>query len=208
MAAAHELLRQACLAGDEHTVRGLLASGADPSACTGTRGTTLLHDLATRGGSESMVQLLVSAGAGVNRQNADGCTPLYEACHWGHADVVAGLLHAGAAVNLTCVADGSTAIVAACREGHTHLLPLLLSAGAAAFGSPSAWAIVLGRGDHPSVRRIMTDCALDTIPPDVHIPPEVVVTRCDLWSWRRHVDLRLKLLSWRRSCAMQCALGR
>ncbi|CAI8055801.1 Ankyrin repeat domain-containing protein 29, partial [Geodia barretti] len=52
-------------------------------------------------GHTEIVEKLISAGAVINYQNKNGCTPLYMACQNGHKQTVDVLLKNGANVNLT-----------------------------------------------------------------------------------------------------------
>jgi ankyrin repeat protein len=93
---AQEML-SAVLAGDEHAVGALL--DADPQLCNLTDRSperlSVLHHAAGRG-QLAIVELLLAAGATVDRRSHDGSTPLHAAAAGGHLEVVRTLLTAGA----------------------------------------------------------------------------------------------------------------
>lgn len=70
-----------------------------------------------------------NAGADVNRQNANGFTPLMGAVLAGNESAVLCLLDAGADPNLMDQ-DGETALLEASRRGHTAVVRRLLAGGA------------------------------------------------------------------------------
>ena len=67
-----------------------------------------------------MVHALLSAGAKVNLQTANGKNPMHVACQGGHTEVACTLLSAGAKVDLQTT-DGRTPLHVACQEEHTEV---------------------------------------------------------------------------------------
>ncbi|EOD11991.1 hypothetical protein EMIHUDRAFT_62696, partial [Emiliania huxleyi CCMP1516] len=86
--------------------------------------------LAVEAGHESLVRLLLDAGADVNRRNTRGVTPLYSAARAGRREIAASLLGAGALVDASCAGDGRSALHGAAHAGETELVSALLAAGA------------------------------------------------------------------------------
>lgn len=80
-------------------------------------------------GSPEIVEILVHAGATVDRPDAFGITPLMLAARTPHGSTVAALLRAGADVGLTDHV-GNTALMHAAAAGDVAALQQLLSAGA------------------------------------------------------------------------------
>ena len=86
-------------------VEELIMNGADVNIKGGARlekeglglCETALHGAARRG-HEEIAEMLINAGANVNAQDKNGCTPLYRACVYGHEEVVEMLLEKGAGV--------------------------------------------------------------------------------------------------------------
>ena len=86
---------------------------------------------AARAGHAETVQTTIAVpGADVNVRDENGSTPLIEAAHGGHDDVVQALLVARADVK---VKDkrGKTALMYASEGGHNEIVKLLRQAGAA-----------------------------------------------------------------------------
>jgi len=92
------------------------------------RGDTPL-DFAARAGNNEIVQLLLNAGAGVQRSGKDGETPLHWAAWNGHVDVVKTLIAANGDVSAR-KDNGATPLHWAAWRGHKEVLMLLLDAGA------------------------------------------------------------------------------
>ena len=84
--------------------------------------------IACRSGHTEAAQLLIEAGASVDKAKENGVTALHVACHFGHADTARALCAVGASVNLD--SNDGTALFIACREGHAEVVGLLLGAAA------------------------------------------------------------------------------
>ena len=73
----------------------------------------------------SMVQVLIDAGADIDAQNHEGCSPLHSACASGGLNVVKMLVEAGAGVRVTND-EGRTCLIFAARFGHTETVRYLV----------------------------------------------------------------------------------
>jgi ankyrin repeat protein len=79
----------------------------------------------------SIVQMLLTKGADVNREDEDGETALYLASEEGHVSVVEILIDKGANIEHGRANDnGMTALTAASWEGHVPVVEILLAKGA------------------------------------------------------------------------------
>jgi ankyrin repeat protein len=87
-------LHLAASAGQETSLRVLVAGGADINLATKRHGDIALH-LATKAGKFGIVQFLVASGADVRRQNLAGMTAL-QLAKTGHSYLIAKLLLAAA----------------------------------------------------------------------------------------------------------------
>ena len=76
------------------------------------------------------MQLLIKAGADVDKAKTNGATPLFIASDWGHGEIVKLLIKAGADVNKALTTDGATPLFIACQKGHDKIVKLLLASGA------------------------------------------------------------------------------
>ncbi len=105
--------------------------------------------LCAEGGNESLVKLLVGAGADVNMSPSgdlalehllSGQTPLYGAAKKGHYHICKYLIESGAQV-ATQTMTGATPLYTAVEEGHAEICQLLIEYGADANVCPSGeWA--------------------------------------------------------------------
>ncbi|XP_067945708.1 cyclin-dependent kinase inhibitor 2A-like [Watersipora subatra] len=80
-------------------------------------------------GDIRVVQKLLESGCEVNRQGADGMTPLAIASFWGYIDIVNVLLKHGADVNAVNTGTKWTALHSAAFQGHGPVVLSLLRAG-------------------------------------------------------------------------------
>ena len=91
--------------------------------------------MASSWGHSNVVQLLLNAGADINKRDGFGCTPLHYAATNGHKYVVQLLLKGGANVNGDSGSDnvskyGFTPLNVARRSGQSDVVRLLLERGA------------------------------------------------------------------------------
>ena len=114
--------------GFPDSLKILLGSGKVEADLTDDNGWTLLRT-SSWSGQTGCVQLLLSAGAEVNREDRDHRTALRAACWAGHLDCVKELLEAGAEIN-QMDSEGRTALIAACYMGHLDCVRELIIWGA------------------------------------------------------------------------------
>jgi ankyrin repeat protein len=116
----------------------------------GDEGKTLLL-LAAEVGDGETVQVLVAAGANVDKPDRNGSTPLMAAAESGFASAVALLIAANAQVDAVN-RYSQTAVYLAVAKGHTAIVAALIAAGAdvnksGPFASALAIAALNGRAD-------------------------------------------------------------
>jgi ankyrin repeat protein len=115
----------AIVAGDACVVAALL--DADPRLGDLAERTTHRRSalqIAAACGDLAIVELLLAAGASVNKRSHDGSTPLHEAAASGRVEVVRVLLAAGAETRCT-TNSGYSALDAARARGHAAVVDLL-----------------------------------------------------------------------------------
>ena len=113
---------------DSWTVIGCLFAGADVNAEKLDGRTALSY--AAKGGCLHSAKVLLAAGADPNRPNRDDeMTPLMEAVHWSHAEIVDLLLSYGADVSATRK-DKKTALDIAKTEAKSNIISALEKAEA------------------------------------------------------------------------------
>jgi ankyrin repeat protein len=84
---------------------------------------------AAENGDLDAVNVLLRAGADINKATAYGETPLTIATRKDHLSVVTALLNADANINQAC-SDGATPLFLAARKGHLRVVTLLIHKGA------------------------------------------------------------------------------
>jgi hypothetical protein len=125
-ATTEKTLFLAAEAGDNDSVRALLDKGDSVNPQDPNEYTPLMF--ASMNGHADTVELLIDAGADVNR-NPEGMTALIFSSMEGHADIVRLLLEAGADVN-KIYRGGQTALMAAAEHNHVDTVKELIEAGA------------------------------------------------------------------------------
>lgn len=105
--------------------------------------------VALKSGSVDEVSSLIEWGEDVNKDFADGMTPLFVAAKNGHTEIVRLLIDKGA--NLEGECDYGTPLLQATEAGHTEIAKLLIEAGAMikhdAIVDPLFMAVQCGRSD-------------------------------------------------------------
>uniref|UniRef100_A0A0G4HMZ4 Protein kinase domain-containing protein n=1 Tax=Chromera velia CCMP2878 TaxID=1169474 RepID=A0A0G4HMZ4_9ALVE len=122
-----EMLFDAVERSDSSAVAKLLASDRINVNCRGEGGRTPLHAAASRG-HNTVVPILLEAGADPYMEDSYGRTPLNIAALNGHAEVVSILLDAGA--DKEKAEDGRTPLLEAAARGYDDIVYSLLQAGA------------------------------------------------------------------------------
>jgi ankyrin repeat protein len=115
--------------GDARMVDLLLKSGANARQIFKGETEIALLDVAAQEGPLDVVELLVKAGAEVNKPDSHGQTPLRVAARNGRTDIVKFLLSKGAEVD-TKGNDGATPLEHAASKGHLDIVKLLVEKGA------------------------------------------------------------------------------
>lgn len=125
---------------DNALVRTILATGVDPNACADFSLGYNAIQLAAERGKPGLVQLLIQAGADVNRLQYEDSgrlrgsqptpSPLFIAAKRGDLQMVSFLLQQGAVLDCEERSGGKTILAAATRNEDLALLQTLLSAGA------------------------------------------------------------------------------
>lgn len=123
-----EMLSSAAFDGNADLVRDLIHQGVDINATDKDSGWTALMSGAAQG-HITVVQLLLAAGAEVNRDLPSGKTALSEAAYWGRTEIVKLLISAGANLN-SADSDGWTPVMKTLVWNATEVLQVLLDAGA------------------------------------------------------------------------------
>lgn len=120
--------------GDVQKVQDLLASGVDPNAevmINLTVDTVMYTPLlvAAGGGHVAVADMLIAAGAHVDKHDEDDYTPLIRAAADGKADMVAFLRSKGADINAREDIFNHTALHKAVRLGHPETVEKLIALG-------------------------------------------------------------------------------
>ena len=90
----------AVLADNISAVKAYIAAGADLNSVEPGGGATALNVAAVLGNAEA-ANLLIAAGANLEKTNNEGATPLFNAAFFCHPQIVTSLLNEGANINVT-----------------------------------------------------------------------------------------------------------
>lgn len=132
MADPNSELIDAVMAEDLLGMREALARGADPDL-EGDPSMPPLHVAAIKGNCAA-IELLLQAGAKIDRRDKDGNSPLIFAALWGRKNALRQLLGAGADMAAECL-SGDTALSSALANGKPGCLRILLEAGSRDWGA-------------------------------------------------------------------------
>lgn len=124
-----EVIVTAAAIGSLPAVLNLLEQGYDIDYQRDRDGATALL-IASVGGHDEIVQILLDRGAKVDPVSSSGETPLIGASFEGHDEIVQSLLAHGANSNKKLTEDGYTALMLAATNGHEGIVQALLAAGA------------------------------------------------------------------------------
>ena len=126
-----KLLYNECRCGNEDAVRKLLKQNA-PTDCSSVHTEDTVLHVASSGGHNGIVQMLLEHGVSVNVRNNMGQTPLHLAASKNRLTVVKTLTEAdGVDINITDNA-GNTPLYTAVESGRHYAAAILISAGACA----------------------------------------------------------------------------
>ena len=136
--------------GHTEIVRYLLSLPETDVTQADNNGDTALHKAA----SEEVVQVLIDAGADVDKRNTNGDTPLCAASSKGALDVVKLLVRAGAGV---CAAneEGNTCLMLASLNGHIDIVRYLVSLPQIDVTQAGTALGLAARGEHAEVARML-----------------------------------------------------
>jgi ankyrin repeat protein len=132
------VLCRAAQYGLEDVVRKLLQGGASLENATTVQNMTPLH-LASRGGHEGVVKVLMEYKANITAVCLRGRTPLLSASVCGHSAIVTLLLDAGADVNFRDTEDND-ALLLTCIKGYHKTVEILSNAGCNVGYKKTGWS--------------------------------------------------------------------
>jgi TonB family protein len=135
---AGQSLRDCARAGEVQCVRDLVAGAApDPDAADGTGWTALMY--AVEAGHDGIVEMLLAAGASLDRRNPSGETALHLAARHGRTASARLLLQAGADFALRDT-EGRTPLYRAIEKRRADVIEMLQAAAAAKGKGPISQA--------------------------------------------------------------------
>ena len=111
----------------------------------------------------AVCQVLIDAGADIERKNDMGRSPLHCACRSGALDVVKVLVEAGAGVRVTDT-EGDTCLTLAAYFGHTETVRYLvglLQVDVTHKDSAGHTALILSACNHPAVMEVLIDAGAE-----------------------------------------------
>ncbi|XP_005095515.1 ankyrin repeat and SAM domain-containing protein 6 [Aplysia californica] len=165
----------ACEQGDTDCVQALLEDGCEVDCVLDDEENTALQ-VAAANGSEQVVRLLIMRGAGLDKSNIFGWTPLLQAARYGHTNIVALLSQHQADLHAK-TRYGASAMTLAAKGGHMQTVKLLIDSGVDVNGigdgcefSPLLLAAQHG---HDAVLRVFLDrgCDVNFYTPSTGLTP-------------------------------------
>ena len=146
------------------TVRYLVGLGVDMDEVSRTQDAyTALHK-AVRYNHVDVMQVLIDAGADIEKKDAIGCSSLLLACMRGCLDAVKVLVQAGAELRVTDY-SGCTCLVAASTAGHTETVRYLVGLGRVDVdqvgGDYNTALLEAVRHNHADVMQVLIDAGAD-----------------------------------------------
>jgi ankyrin repeat protein len=101
-----------------------------------------------------ILNMLIAAGADVNRPNEYKIAPLATAAEQGNTEIVAALLKAGAKVNARNT-HGGTALQVAVLRGYTEIVKMLIAAGADVARDRAELLEIARNGKHTEIEQLL-----------------------------------------------------
>ena len=150
-AARVEMLSSAAFDNNVALVRDLIQQGVDVN---GTEDGFSALMMAASQGYDTIVQILIAAGANVDAKDAEGETALFKAAYWGKPEIIKLLLSAGANANNTNT-SGTTALMSTLVWNSADSVRVLLEAGADATAKNNEGYSVLAIARAERKRRIV-----------------------------------------------------
>lgn len=156
-------LKQACISGDLHRLRELIAEGANPNAKPSDGWHPLMN--AARGGHAEIVRELLSAGAKVNAHGIYDQTALHAGAESGSRPVIEALIGAGAKLDGltdrgTYPIDPWTPLMIAAQSGSLGAVEALVEAGAnidVKSKLKKTTLLIVAEHGHPAVAQYLLD---------------------------------------------------
>ncbi|CAL1532320.1 unnamed protein product, partial [Lymnaea stagnalis] len=168
-------LYSACEQGDTDCVQALLEQGCEVDCPLDDEENTAIQ-VAAANGNEQVVRLLIMRGAGLDKSNIFGWTPLLQASRYGHTNIVA-LLHQHQADIHTKTRYGTSAMMLAAKGGHLQTLKFLIESGVdmngVGDGCEFTPLLVAAQHGHDAVLRVLLDrgCDVNFYTPSTGLTP-------------------------------------
>ncbi|XP_077560805.1 uncharacterized protein LOC144175627 isoform X2 [Haemaphysalis longicornis] len=123
------LLHREAMNGRHHIAQMLLEQGFTPVDTVGGKELKTALSIAVEGGHRKFVEVLIEAGADLNKKDADGNAPLHISVTRNHCEITELLVAAGADLNKKD-ADGNAPLHISVTRNHCEITELLVAAGA------------------------------------------------------------------------------
>ncbi|KAH9515488.1 Ankyrin repeat and SAM domain-containing protein 6 [Bulinus truncatus] len=156
-------LYSACEQGDIDCVQASLDKGSEVDCLLDDEENTALQ-VAAANGNEQVIRLLIKRGAGLDKANIFGWTPLLQAARYGHTNIVA-LLHQHQADINAKTRYGASAMTLAAKGGHVQTVKFLIESGLdmndVGDGCEFTPLLVAAQHGHDAVLRVLLDRGCD-----------------------------------------------